>query len=279
MKKGYKKAVVHSKNGKKAVVVVDSKPKKSFNRKVRDAVIRMAEKKVTTYTESNFSPEIIYGSSASGLETSNMFSMTPLLNEWSIAQGSAVSNRVGNRVKIHNVKLRFWIVAAGYDENSNPVPTPCFVKIWFIRYKAAPTQLPPEDAIRGGSALFLDNGATNTGLVGTFQDLQLPVNLDEFQVLKTKTYKIGLQQYTSGTGAQSASGFYSNNDFKYAVLKTIDLTKIVPAVYEFNDSDSTSTSKNVTMLIQPIWATGAGPGALRTPITMKFTVETRYTDF
>lgn len=249
--------------------------RRAFKAAVKRVITSMAEKKIQTYTSTVFNPLVLRTGSAS--IAANLFPMSPALGYYVISQGSSVADREGNEIRVHKAVLSYNITPNPYNATTNPAPTPCFVRIWFVRYKPATATLPPSASIYGANATFLDNGATDTGFNGTFQDLQLPVNGDSFTVLGYKTHKIAPSVY-EGTGATPTAGNFANNDFKLCVLSTIDITKYFPKVIRWDDTTADPTSPMVAMLVQPIFSTGIQPGALIAPISMKFSLRLIFTD-
>lgn len=265
--------------GKKINVKIYNDPsrmgRKEFNKRVQRVINRVAEHKVQTYTVSQFAPLVLRTGSAS--VAANIFSMTPYTGGYTISQGSTVADREGNKVSVKSAILTLNITPSPYNATTNPVPTPCMVRIWFLKNKALPTVPVPSSSVIGANATLLDNGATNSGLVGTFADLQLPYNRDSFIVYGYRDYKIGTSVY-EGTGAVPTSGNYANNDFKLCALSKINLTKWFPKKLVWDDTVVDPTSYNLSMLIQPIFVTGLTPGAAVTPIQMKFSLRLSFTD-
>lgn len=250
--------------------------KKNMVRLIKKVVEGTAEKKIQTYTINTVAPLVLRNGSASA--AANFFSMTPGTGYWTISQGTGQADRIGNQVRTHKAILKFEITPSAYNATTNPVPTPCFVRIWFVKYKGLPTNVVPSSAVfNGGSTTFLNVGNTDTGLTGTFQDLQLHVNTDTFTLYGYRTYKIGPSVY-EGTGATPTSGNFANNDFKLCVLKTVDITKFMPAKIRWDDTTNDPLTYALTMIVQPIFSTGIAPGALVAPIQFKFSLTYTYTD-
>lgn len=248
-----------------------------MNRRIRQVVTRMAEKKTITYNVNTFDPLVMRTGTASS--AANVFSMTPYTGAYTISQGSGQGQRQGNKIRIHSAILNIDMIPNPYNAVNNPYPTPCFVRIWFVTSKIYPADIVPAAQVYGGTSSFFQNGSTFNGMAGTFQDLQLHVNKDSLIYRGHRTYKIGPAVYTDVTGGQPTYANMANNDFKFCVLSRIDLTRMMPKVWTFDDTVVNPTSTNVTMVIQPIFATGGVPASNTAPIAMKFALNITYTDF
>lgn len=248
--------------------------KKPMVKLVKQVVNRMAEKKIQTY---NVLPQPFQLRTGSASIAQNVFPMTPEFGQWTIAQGSGQGNRIGNKVRTVSALLDVNMTMLPYNATTNPVPTPQYVRIWFVRYKPAPASAPPSASLFGATSAFFQVGSTNSGLTGTFSDMQYHINKDLFTLLGYRTYKIAPAIY-EGTGSVATAGYYANNDFKLSVLKRINLTKMFPKVLNFNDSDSTITTAGVYMVIQLIASTGTAYSTTYQPLQMGFTLTYTYTD-
>lgn len=242
---------------------------------VKKVMERMAEKKVQVYTTSQFQPFSLRSGTSSG--GANLFPMTPVTGAWTISQSSAQGGRVGNRVRTHRARLSINMTSAPYDITTNPYPMPQYVRLWFVKYKPGPTELPPTSSLYGATANFFQNGSTNSGFTGTFTDLQQHVNTDMFTLYRYVTYKIAPSVYTS-TNSQPGYGNNANNDFKLSVLKNLDITNLLPKQLVFNDSDGTTTSHCVALIVQLVAANGLQQTLTARPVYMQFNLTYTYTD-
>lgn len=264
--------------GKRKFVRKSSKPASSqvFNRRVKQVVSRLAEKKTVSYEINAVSPLVLRTGSASA--AANVFSMTPYQGYYTISQGTGQGARIGNKIRVTKAILNVSMVPNPYNASTNPLPTPMFVRVWFVTSKVTPTVPVPSSQIYGGSASFLQNGNSFTGLSGTFQDLQLLANRDSLIYRGHRTFKVGSAAYDPATGSQAGYGNMANNDFKLCVLKKINITNMFPTIIQFDDTVQDPTSYNVTMVVQPVFCTGIAPGATITPLSFKFGLTVMYTD-
>ena len=62
--------------------------------------------------------------------------------------------------------------------------------------------------------------------------------MDLFHICKTIRHKVGNSVYTDYQSIKPYN-YYTNNDFKYNVTRSVDLTKYINKVLKFNDTTST----------------------------------------
>lgn len=252
------------------------KVNRAFAKRVRQVMMRVAEKKVQTYTNNSVTPFCLQNTTAS--IGNNVFPLTPYTGNWVLSQGTGQGARVGNRVRTQHAMLAINMTALPYNATTNTVPKPYYVKIWFCKNKQNPTVLPTLAQICvTATANFMQVGSTDQGLVGTFYDLQNMVNRDSYIVYGQRTFKIG-PAYYAGTGAAADSGNYSSNDFKLSVLRRMNITKYLPKYLDFDDNLGTTESACHYMLIQLVASNGATIAANQNPINFGFTLTYQYTD-
>ena len=211
----------------------------------------------------------------------NIVVLTPSNNAYAllnIAIGNSQSQRIGS--KVHTVKniVRFSAVPNPYSASTNITPTPLVMRVWFFRDKTSPISVPAYTQITGTSADFVTNGSSDLGLISqNYLDFFYRINNDRYQYLKHCDFKLGFAS-DSGTGSSAAAQSYNNNDFKYQVKKTIDLTKYTPKTIDWEIGNSLPTSKNIIMLVQVQRADGQQYPLAALPCTMYVEQEFVYTD-
>lgn len=251
-----------------------SQKKKSTVKLIKKVISTMAENKVQTYTINTVAPLVLRSGSS---VAANVFPMCPYTGAWTISQGTGQAGRVGNQVRTKKAMLSIQMTPTVYNAVTNPEPTPCFVRIWFVTYKVNPTVTANTTILAGASATFLSAGGTDAGLTGTFQDLQLHVNKDAFTLRGYRTYKIAPSIY-EGTGAVPTRGNFGNNDFKLCELRGINITNFLPKIIRWDDVSADPTSFMTSLVIQPVFCTGTAPGSVVTPINFKFSLTYTYED-
>lgn len=188
----------------------------------------------------------------------------------SISQGTGQTDRIGNKIRTKSSWLRGCIYPRVYNATTNPQPQPQEVRVWFFSAKNTNNQLTTLPN-------FLQNGNSSGAPVGTILDMTRMVNSDVYIYRGHRTFKVGFSNY-GGTGAQLGSQTFNNNDFKYNVKFNINLTKMMPKVIQYNDSDDTPFSRSVFMYWETVDADGQSQAATEIQLEMSYTHSFDYTD-
>jgi len=205
--------------------------------------------------------------------TMNAYPMCPLSGFWSIGQGVGAGNRVGNQIKTRKCYLNYVVRANQYDATNNPAPIPCQIMMMLGYVKNTPSFAPSNlDLVQ-----LFQNGSSVAAPLGSLRDLISVINTDYWTIKKRWTHKIGYAANT-GTGAQVINQYFANNDFKLNEVRKLDITKYVPATYQFNDGGISPTSKNLFFMYEAVASSGEILSATRTPVTMDYWIDYHYED-
>lgn len=180
--------------------------------------------------------------------------LTPNAVTMTIVQGSAVDQRIGNKIRIKKATFRGTLSPASYNVTNNPVPQPTICKMYFLTYKTAPTTSPNP----GGVAFFREGSATSV-MDGDTNDPHKEIDTENWTVHGTRTFVVGPAGTQDPSLGQSlAYSSVANNDAKSCVLFNIDITKYIPKKIVWNDAATTPTSKLVYCVIEATqyWAAG-----------------------
>ncbi|AJD07513.1 putative capsid protein [Odonata-associated circular virus-16] len=167
----------------------------------------------------------------------------------SIAQGTGSADRTGNRIKIIKGKLVYWMVPTAYNGLLNPQPKPLMVRLWIGYSKTNPTLIPPA----GDQAVLFQNGNTASPPNGFINDMLRSVNKDKFVIFRDIKHKLGYESIT-GTGFVAGSQYFANNDFKFNIMRTIDITKYLINNVIYNDTTAIPTSRGLFCWVQIVYA-------------------------
>jgi hypothetical protein len=198
---------------------------------VRSELHRQAENKVSFYNNS----VPLCGQNMAG--SMNVFSIIPYIN---IAQGTGQQNRVGNQIRTMKCMFNFVIRPNSYDAirtGGNPRPQEVIMMFGVVKNSKAitPTSIDFQK--------LWQEGSSSRGPFNSLLDLCSVVNNDLFTVKKTLRFKVGTASYTGIGSLDGGNGqFYTSNDFKYNVVRRLNLTKICPKVVKFNDITSQPTN-------------------------------------
>lgn len=234
---------------------------------VKKAIALKAENKSTVVTFNN-----TFGSI---LESPDM-GMYPIL--WytgyhTLAQGVLDGNRIGNRVNIRKVMLRYVLNPQEYSATFNPNPLPTHIQLFLGRVKQSKSVLPSTTEI---GRLF-NAGSIAYGPAGNLSDLNAIINDDYWDIKKKWTHKLAFAEY-AGTGSVPGQNYFANNDFKLNHVRTLDITRYVQKMVTFDDSNATVQNGNLFFFYQAIAANGGSTGASIVNSRINFSIEIQYED-
>lgn len=257
-----------------------------FRTRVKNIIQSTAETKTVSNFIQNANPLQLYWAVGAAVGT-NLWCLTPCDDtsvpvRLTIAKGTADGQRVGNQIRIKQAYLIFTMNAAAYSAGSNPVPRPQLIRLFFFKRRVNSNTTPSKPELCGTDANgtggnWFQNGTGQNGMVGTVRDMTQQLNTDMYQYIASRTYKLGNSE-AFGDGAQISSQYFTNNDFKYNIIKRINVTKMLPKVFKWNDADNIVTPP-VWCLVQTVNADGSVPSLVNTyPVTCSVTLQWKYTD-
>lgn len=190
-----------------------------------------------------------------------------------IAQGTGQGSRVGNEIKTRQCYFNMVLRPANYNVSTNPFPIPQIVIVMFGKVKNSRAQQP----VNSDFAKLWQTGSTSQAPYSNTLDLIATLNKDWFTVYKTFQFKIGYAQTDAASGANPAYEYYQNNDYKFNVIKKINLTKMMPKTFKFNDTTSQPTNDGLWMWSMCVPADGSS-GSASIPTYMDFNMTYVYED-
>lgn len=203
----------------------------------------------------------------------NAYPMCPLSGYWSILQGVGSGARVGNQIRTRKCYLSYVLRPNQYDVTFNAAQVPSEVQLMLGYVKNTPCFAPSPADI----AQLFQSGSSVTAPVGSLRDIISVINTDYWVIKKRWTHKIGYA-INSGTGGVAGAQYFSNNDFKLNVVKKIDVTKMIPQLFQFNDGSITPTSKNLFFMFYAVAASGEVISNVKLPCNIEFWIDYHYED-
>lgn len=203
----------------------------------------------------------------------NMYPILPYIGYSTIGQSITSNGRIGNEIKIRKVMLKYVLYPLPYNVTTNTSPIPMEIDMYLGYVKQTPGYLPGSIDIQ---SLF-QNGNSSFTPTGNLTDLVSEPNRDYWCIQKRWRHKIGYAS-ASGTGAVAGSQYFSNNDFKYNVIKKMNITKMCPKTLKFNDGLNTLQGKNLFFFYQAIRADGLGWASTQLPARIEYWVDVTYED-
>lgn len=202
--------------------------------------------------------------------TPGVHALTPYSGFVSIIQGTGQGDRIGNKIEIVSAKLKMTFNPLPYNATSNAIPQPQLVLGWVAKVKnstAQPTAL----------GTFFQAGDASSGPNGTTIDTTRPINTDNYKLYKSFVKKVGYAAYL-GTGTAPQSGNFSNNDFNLSQTVSLDLTKSIPKIIDYNDTTNLPTSDAVWLFLEAINADGTAQAAAVLSTYCQFTYSILFRD-
>jgi len=231
---------------------------------IKRVMKKQAEVKSASYTNSSWAINTYaqYG-------TMSCTTLSP--QDYVITQGTGQGNRIGNRISTKKCMLRMVAWPLPYSATTNPAPVPVNVVIWIGKLKNN-VNLP----VGADFAKFFNNGNGYVAPTSNIQDLNRPVNKEIFTIVKKFTFKLGSGS-VSGTGADATRQFYDNNDYKFNMIKSLDITKLMAKTYIYNDSANPPTNSGLYMWGEALLANGT-TSSIYQYIDCSYTIDYSYTD-
>lgn len=272
-RKNYPRRRVPYKARTKKANVAAKRKSISIKKMVRTEIARNIENKTVQYIDNNYS---IYPVSNAAAFDGNIVPCYPAASYLQINQSLAQDGRVGNRVKIKNLRVSGIVFPRGYSASNNTTPTPTTVKFYFFYDKEEPQTVPTPQT----SGDILQFGSSSLPFQNTLFDLSMPINTDRYRVLTTRTLKVGWAEYggTGATGSQPLQGNLTNNDFKLNAKLSVNLTKYCVKNCLFRDNASTPTTRGIYMMAVPQWANGTSIPSTQIPVRMSYMMTCDYED-
>lgn len=189
-----------------------------------------------------------------------------------IDQGTQQGQRCGVKIRTKKVTLKMIILPNPYNATNNVSPGPMEILVYIGRCK---------NKISTPVALDFNNfyQAGNTSLApdGSLMDAVSYVNKDYWTITRQFRFKVGTAEY-GGTAGVPAQQYYSNNDYKFNAIRTVDLTKSFAATYQFNDALNDPTNSQTYMMIEAVGANGNAFGPTQLPAKIIWQLDYQYTD-
>lgn len=204
---------------------------------IKRTVIAMNEKKTISYE--NTADIVGYNYASTFLR----LPITPSSTLLAISQGTGQGDRTGNRIRVHKATLKLIVNPYPYDVVTNAEPCPGDFRLLIVKNKGLVNSSQPT------ASTFFQNGDTVLPPSGILADMLYDVNKDVMTVYKDTKWKCGTHYYQAGAYSTVAYSLSANNDYKYNVMREIDITKYVPTIIDYPDTSTQPTSDSVWMCI------------------------------
>lgn len=237
--------------------------KKSVPRPIRKYVKAIVHRNIENKMRYNYA-------SNQPIETGSPTTMTwPLLP--AIDLGTGTGNRIGNIIKPVKGVWKCVVNLLPYSTTTNSAAQPTWVKIWIVRDLRASGQLATMDSTSFNA--FFNGNNTTLGFQNNCLDTVLDVNTDNFRVLTTRMFKLGLANHISGP--TNPSSYFDNSPASKII--TIDYSKYVKKALKFQDGSTYAINENLYFVIQAVPCDGTGASSQQ-KIEMHYTNRFYYED-
>lgn len=170
--------------------------------------------------------------------------LTPGATSYTIQQGLGQGDRIANKIRVVKAIFRYILLPISYDLILNPNPKPQEIQLFFCNLKGNQRT----DPAAGTVGLLFQNGNSFAGPSGLLGDMLRPINTDVWNVKKRVTHKVGYAA-AEGTGQIAGSQYFANNDFKFNVKRSIDITSMMPKIINWSEDSITNPYSNALYLM------------------------------
>lgn len=240
--------------------------KKTMVKLIKSVVKKAAEVKTISY-------EMVIGfGNISQSAVLNVRTISPSAAYMPIQQGAGQDDRIGNKISTKRVMLRYILYPLPYNATTNPANCPQNIVMWIGRLKRS--MLSPTSTDFNN---FFQYGSGSAPPLGDLGDLNNIVNKDYFTIDKKMVHKIGFADF-SGSSVNVGAHSYTNNDYAYNVIRTVDITKCFAKNYLFNDTDNDPQNSRTYIWFEAVRADGLAALSTTIPVLFRGTVDYSYTD-
>jgi len=193
-----------------------------------------------------------------------------------IAQGTGVSNRIGNSITSKSGYLRAVMYPASYSATTNPSPRPLLVTQWIFKLKSGITD---STAVVQQTMLnnwFKDQNSS-FGLQNSIGDSVAKVNPDYINLLSRRTFKLGYAT-SAGTGANATFQNYANNDYKHNCIIKMPTTKYLRKRIRYTDNNLQPLTSTTWMAFTVAYADGSAMTSTTIPAFINWENDYQFED-
>lgn len=198
--------------------------KASLRTTIRREIHRMAENK------SSLNDSVVYYVTQA-ITDGRCYNLIPTIN-----QGTGVSNRTGNRIRVLSFKVK--VIMNVFNGSATQLPS--FFDLYIFKYKNWSQQLGSLPA--GSMNEFLQVNNSSTAYSGISTDYMRPINDDQFKLVRKKRAYL--------FNPINTGGFYGGTAIiQPQKMCMFDLTKDIKKLLQYDDSANTVTNDNLFITV------------------------------
>lgn len=234
--------------------------KQIFAKRIKSVVNTMSETKMVNVNTNNAWVTAWNSNTFSNLNIRTLCPSTLATNgTYFVGQGIGQGQREGNKITTRKLEFSGVVhINTAYDGTTNYNMCPIYLVFYFFKLKPGLDDT-AANVLSVMQNSFFQTGSTSQGFTGTLVDLVRPVNSNQVTLLKKRVFKVGTQYVYSAFAAASANNAnqqYSDGTVGISRMFKMDLTKIVPKIFQFNDAANTCTQRNLWMAWVPFRVDG-----------------------
>lgn len=176
-----------------------------------------------------------------GVATTMTYPMIPAID-----QGNGTGNRIGNVVKPVKGVWKCVVNLLPYSVSTNSAAQPTWVKVWVVRDLRISQQNATMDATSFSS--FFNGNNSSLGFQNNCLDTVLDINTDNFRLITTRIFKLGISNHISGP--TNPSSYFDNSPASKTI--TIDYSKYIKKALKFQDGTTYPINENLYFVIQAV---------------------------
>ena len=247
----------------------------------------MSETKIANYSIGNYDMTAFLSNTYSTLNIKIISPSNATGGLYSIAQGTGQGAREGNRISTVSAWMTGCVhINTKFNDTNNYEMCPLYVCCYIFKLKPAITD-GVASVLSIMQSTFFQAGSTTQGVQGLLNDLTRTVNSDQVVMLKKRVFKVGTQYVTSASAigvSNIENQQYSDGTVGISQMFRINLTKLFPKTFTFNDTDNGPTNKPIYMAWVPYRVDGqyiknssANQNAV-IPFKVDYSIDYRYKD-
>lgn len=252
-----------------------SRPSLAVKRFVQQAIHKQIENKGVAQSTAKTMANI---SNLANFQSGNMFQLTPSVATnylYTITQGTGAGQRTGNQVKLRNATFKFVLYPQVYNISSNPTPKPLDIIMYILSGKRSVLANTCADLATIFNSNCYKLGSSSSAMLGNLYDVVSYINSDVLQLHYRRVFKLGASNSQLQTGVVAG---HTNNDYKYNVVRSLNITKYLPKTFTFDDTNNNSTSKQVFAVFCPVNADGTGMASTVFPCSIFASIDVSFED-
>lgn len=259
--------------------ILPAKPIATLTKPVKKAINKM----IARTEEVKWAPNLTLADRVPVTGMGLRYNSTTALNGWSsgyaqpngiiplISQGTSEAERIGNKIRVKNFKVKFSLKSepttdASSTVNYNPFRgVPFLVRVIVYKHRYAnddPSQ-----------AFILQAGSTSLDLSGNVDDYFKPYNKDEYKIFYSKQFQMISSQHSNTNGVVSDNAVAGKQAY---ITRTANIK--LPKILRYNDNSNVANNIGMYMAVAVCNTDGTPISTTQRRVTLNAESYLQYTD-